>query len=130
MADELPEKVISWSQVRSILAQGAAIQQDYAAGNHSSYEEYSARLDAAARDREDQLNTAIEESTRELRERLERAQADLSLYVEVSSVLDGMTGRAPTLSEWEQIKKLAKQIKGGIMLDLAIREAKEGRNVL
>ena len=44
---------LDWSGVRSVLAQGAAIQQDYAAGKYRDYEEYSARLDAAARERID-----------------------------------------------------------------------------
>jgi hypothetical protein len=41
-----------WLFLRDVLAQGAAIQQDYAAGNLDSYEAYAARLDAAARERE------------------------------------------------------------------------------
>ena len=45
-----------WSWVRSVMAQGACIQQDYASGLvHKSYEEYSARLDAAASERADEL---------------------------------------------------------------------------
>jgi len=43
--------VCDWSFLRSVLAQGADIHKDYMAGNHASYEEYSARLDAAARER-------------------------------------------------------------------------------
>jgi len=46
---------IDWSWIRSVLAQGAAIQQDYAAGKFKGYEEYSARMDEAAREREDQI---------------------------------------------------------------------------
>lgn len=42
-----------WSFLRSVLSQGASIQQDYVAGNHKSYEEYAARMDAAARERTD-----------------------------------------------------------------------------
>ena len=45
-----------WSWVRSVMAQGACIQQDYASGLlHMSYEAYSARLDAAAAERADEL---------------------------------------------------------------------------
>ena len=45
-----------WSWVRSVMAQGACIQQDYASGLvHKSYEEYSARLDAAASERADEF---------------------------------------------------------------------------
>jgi hypothetical protein len=42
---------MDWSFIRNVLCQGAAIQQDYAAGKYASYEEYSARLDAASRER-------------------------------------------------------------------------------
>lgn len=45
-----------WSFVRTVLERGAAIQQDYAAGNHASYEAYSARMDAAARELADSLS--------------------------------------------------------------------------
>lgn len=40
-----------WSMLRRVLEQGAAIQQDYAAGKYASYEHYSARVDEAARER-------------------------------------------------------------------------------
>lgn len=40
-----------WSAIRTLLEQGAAIQQDYAAGKYEGYEHYSARLDEAARER-------------------------------------------------------------------------------
>ena len=40
----------TWSDARSYLMQGASIQQDYAAGNYASYEEFAARIDAAARE--------------------------------------------------------------------------------
>lgn len=39
-----------WSALRSVLAQGSAIQQDYVAGRYGNYEEYSSRLDSAARE--------------------------------------------------------------------------------
>lgn len=40
----------TWSEARSYLMQGAAIQQDYAAGKYATYEEYAARIDEAARE--------------------------------------------------------------------------------
>lgn len=49
------EALLDWSKVRSILMQGAAIQQDYVAGKFSNYEEYAARMDAAARERIEEL---------------------------------------------------------------------------
>lgn len=49
------EALLDWSKVRSILMQGAAIQQDYAAGKFIDYEEYAARMDAAARERIEEL---------------------------------------------------------------------------
>lgn len=45
----------TWSFIRRVLVQGMAIQQDYAAGKYSDYEALSARLDAAARERDGQL---------------------------------------------------------------------------
>ncbi len=54
-AIERCEKVYGWSLVRSILEQGAAIQQDYEAGKYPSYEHYSARVDEAARERADAI---------------------------------------------------------------------------
>jgi NTP pyrophosphatase (non-canonical NTP hydrolase) len=50
--------VLDWSWIRSVLAQGADIQKDYIAGNHETYEHYSARLDVAARERLDQLTAS------------------------------------------------------------------------
>lgn len=41
---------IDWSFLRDVLVRGAAIHQDHLAGTHASYEAYSARLDAAARE--------------------------------------------------------------------------------
>lgn len=47
-----PDEGELWSLIRRVLEQGAAIQQDYTAGNHKGgYEEYSARMDLAARER-------------------------------------------------------------------------------
>lgn len=40
-----------WSFFRKLIDQGTAIQQDYTAGKYKCYEEFSARLDAAARER-------------------------------------------------------------------------------
>ena len=44
-----------WSWIARVLGQGAAIQQDYAAGKYETYEHYSARIDEAARERADQF---------------------------------------------------------------------------
>lgn len=44
-----------WSWIRSVLAQGTDIHQDYLAGRHGDYEAYAARLDAAAREREGEI---------------------------------------------------------------------------
>lgn len=48
-----------WAFLRSVLERGAAVQQDYAAGNHGSYEAYSARLDAVAREFADKLEPLL-----------------------------------------------------------------------
>lgn len=53
-----------WSFLRCVLEQGSAIRQDYQAGKFKGYEEYSARLDAAARERVDEwLTTQQREMT-------------------------------------------------------------------
>jgi len=44
-----------WSFLRSVMSQGADIRCDYEAGRHQGYEAYSARLDAAASERAEQL---------------------------------------------------------------------------
>lgn len=44
-----------WSFMRRVLSQGGDIQLDYNAGKYKCHEEYSARLDAAARERADQF---------------------------------------------------------------------------
>lgn len=44
-----------WSFMRRVLSQGGDIRLDYQAGKYKGYEEYSARLDAAARERADQF---------------------------------------------------------------------------
>ena len=44
-----------WSWVRSVMSQGADIRCDYDQGVHKGYEAYSARLDAAAAERADEL---------------------------------------------------------------------------
>ncbi len=44
-----------WSLLRDVLSQGSAIGDDYRNGVYAGYESYSARLDAAARERADQL---------------------------------------------------------------------------
>lgn len=48
-----------WSWTRHVLEQGSAIQQDYASGKYKCYEEFSARVDAAARERADEFTNAI-----------------------------------------------------------------------
>lgn len=50
-----------WSFLGNVLQQGAAIQQDYAAGNFANYEAYAQRMDAAAREREDQIRQEFPE---------------------------------------------------------------------
>ena len=44
-----------WSWVRSVMSQGADIRFDYEQGVHKGYEAYSARLDAAAAERAEEL---------------------------------------------------------------------------
>ena len=41
---------LDWSKARSLLMQGASIQQDHAVGNHKTYEDYMERIDMAARE--------------------------------------------------------------------------------
>lgn len=49
-----------WSWVRSVMAQGVCIQQDYASGLvHKSYAAYSARLDSAATERAEELASQL-----------------------------------------------------------------------
>jgi hypothetical protein len=50
-----------WSFLRLCIDQGTAIQQDYAAGKYKCYEEFSARLDGAARERADELYSRLAE---------------------------------------------------------------------
>ena len=50
-----------WSFLRSVLDQGTAIQQDYQAGKFKCYEEFSAYIDAAARDRADELEVLLKQ---------------------------------------------------------------------
>ena len=44
-----------WSWVRSVMSQGADIRCDYDHSVHKGYEAYSARLDAAAAERAEEL---------------------------------------------------------------------------
>lgn len=44
-----------WSWLRSVMSQGADIRTDYDQGVHKGYEAYSARLDAAAAERAEEL---------------------------------------------------------------------------
>lgn len=48
-----------WSFCRKLLDQGGAISRDYIAGQYGTYEEYSARLDEAARERGDELTAML-----------------------------------------------------------------------
>ena len=48
-----------WSFLATVLHQGAAIQQDYAAGKYANYEEFCWRIDAAARDRVEQFEKKV-----------------------------------------------------------------------
>lgn len=56
---------LDWSTVRSLLTHGASIQQDYVAEKYRDYEEYSARLDAAARERVEEFRAAQPPAARE-----------------------------------------------------------------
>lgn len=49
---------LDWSLIRTLMAQGASIYQDYQAGKYKDYEEYAARLDEAARERVSELEIA------------------------------------------------------------------------
>lgn len=53
------EKIKFWSWIKSVLSQGATIQQDYMAGKYDNYEQYSARLDCAAIERENDENGPV-----------------------------------------------------------------------
>lgn len=75
-----------WSMLRAVLEQGAAIQQDYAAGKYPSYEHYAARIDEVARERADALTAALaaergiewpEEPSEEMLDAGERAQGNI-----------------------------------------------------
>lgn len=48
-----------WSFCRRLLDQGGAISQDYYSGKYDRYEEYSARLDEAARERGEELSAML-----------------------------------------------------------------------
>ena len=58
--EEVLDKGKLWSFLRTVLSQGGDIQLDYNAGKYHSYEEYSARLDGAARERADQFLARLE----------------------------------------------------------------------
>ena len=62
MNDALEQRINDgdlWSFLRAVLEQGAAIQQDYAAGKYENYEHYAARIDEAARERAEQLRARL-----------------------------------------------------------------------
>ena len=52
-----------WSFLRAVLEQGSAINNDYHAGKFTSYEEYSARMDEAARELADKLTNILKDAT-------------------------------------------------------------------
>ena len=54
-----------WSFLRDVLRQGTNIEQDNQNGAYKSYEEFSARLDAAARERVDQFKERFPDPTSE-----------------------------------------------------------------
>ena len=56
-----------WSAIRTLLSQGGSIQQDYDAGKYKNFEEYSIRLDAAARERIEWLKTKLNTEPKELK---------------------------------------------------------------
>lgn len=51
---------VDWSFIRRVLEQGASIQQDYAAGKYPTYEQFSARIDEAARERLATISAPVE----------------------------------------------------------------------
>ena len=55
-----------WSWVRSVMSQGADIRTDYDMGAHKGYEAYSARLDAAAAERAQELLARLKTPNAEL----------------------------------------------------------------
>jgi len=62
MMTKSSEPLELWSFLRNVLSQGGAIQQDYDAGKYNCYEEYSIRLDGAARERAEQLEAIIKDN--------------------------------------------------------------------
>ncbi len=63
----------AWSFLRDVLSQGTAIQMDYAAGKYPDYEHFAMRMDAAARERAEQLENVL--SAEYLRGRDDHAKA-------------------------------------------------------
>jgi hypothetical protein len=55
-----------WSWVRSVMSQGVDIRCDYEQGVHKGYEAYSARLDAAAAERAEELWARLKTPNAEL----------------------------------------------------------------
>ena len=70
-ASQIPEASELWSLVRNILTQGHSQQQDYAAGKYANYEELSARVDAAARERSAEILSLLRRIDAEARHRWE-----------------------------------------------------------
>ncbi len=77
-----------WSLIRNVLTQGGAIQLDRA--SMSSYEEYSARLDAAAAERVADFTKLADARIAELEREIERLDAqwrdELRIYRETEDV--------------------------------------------
>lgn len=70
-----------WSAVRSLLALGATIQQDYVAGNHKTYEHFSRHLDITAASESKKLQPLLASVTR-------GRLTDSELEAEVEKVLE------------------------------------------
>jgi hypothetical protein len=53
-----------WSFLRRVLSQGTDIQKDYSNGKYKSYEHFAIRLDAAARERVEELQALLAQEER------------------------------------------------------------------
>lgn len=65
-----------WSLIRNVIAQGAAIQIDYA---NRGYEEFSARIDAAAAERVADFTKLADAQITELQQSVARLETELEL---------------------------------------------------
>ena len=89
------ERGLSWSDARSILMQGASIQQDYMAGRYANYEDFAARVDAAAREIADGNRYAARAAAQcaecaRLREALERYAEHAPTCFKIPRVIRGV----------------------------------------